>query len=128
MAASFFVHAMQVDFASVLSMEHIGMAKLFKSLEDTRLKVFLEASGSVYEGDVVEFFANVKVVAVTIISFVANRKLALTKDVFSETFGLPTVFLIFRPRPWQKCEQSFLCRSQSELGTEPVAENGGDGA
>ncbi|KZV17396.1 hypothetical protein F511_43031 [Dorcoceras hygrometricum] len=90
MSAFFFVNAMQVDFESVLAMEHTGMAKMFKYLEDTRLKVFLEASGSVYEAAVVEFFANEKVIAGMIVSFVGNRKLALTKDVFAETFGLPT--------------------------------------
>ncbi|KZV29271.1 hypothetical protein F511_23556 [Dorcoceras hygrometricum] len=40
----------------MLAMEHIGMAKMFKSPEDIRLKSFLAASGSVYEATVVEFF------------------------------------------------------------------------
>ncbi|KZV36803.1 hypothetical protein F511_09494 [Dorcoceras hygrometricum] len=51
MAASFFVNAMQVDFESVLAMEHTGMDKMFNSLEDTGVKGFLEASGSVYENE-----------------------------------------------------------------------------
>ncbi|KZV22994.1 hypothetical protein F511_20395 [Dorcoceras hygrometricum] len=38
MAASFFVNAMQVDFESVLAMEHAGMVRMFKTLEDTWLK------------------------------------------------------------------------------------------
>ncbi|KZV48544.1 hypothetical protein F511_16805 [Dorcoceras hygrometricum] len=38
----------------------------------------------------VEFFANAKVIAGTVVSFIANRKLALTRDVFSKTFGLST--------------------------------------
>ncbi|KZV23710.1 Miro (mitochondrial Rho) protein (GTPase/ calcium ion binding) [Dorcoceras hygrometricum] len=63
MAASFFVNAMQVDFAFVLAMEHTGMARMFQTLVDTRLEGFLAASGSVYESAVVEFFTNVKVVA-----------------------------------------------------------------
>ncbi|KZV44284.1 ABC transporter B family member 11-like [Dorcoceras hygrometricum] len=58
MAASFFVNALQVDFESVLTMEHAGMAKIF--------------------------------IAGTVVSFVANRKLAFTKEVFAEAFGLPT--------------------------------------
>ncbi|KZV36707.1 hypothetical protein F511_39740 [Dorcoceras hygrometricum] len=90
MAAFFFVDAMQVDFTSVLAMEHTGMACMFKTLEETGLKGFLAASGSVYENSVVEFFANAKGIAGTIVSFIANRKLALTKEVFAETFGLPT--------------------------------------
>ncbi|KZV31248.1 hypothetical protein F511_13042 [Dorcoceras hygrometricum] len=62
MDASFFVNEMQVDFASVLAMEHTGIARMFKTLEDTRLKGFLAASSSVYENSVVEFFANAKIV------------------------------------------------------------------
>ncbi|KZV46675.1 hypothetical protein F511_10840 [Dorcoceras hygrometricum] len=77
-------------FTSVLAMEHVGMVRMFKSLEDTRLKGFLEASNSVYEGFVTEFFVNAKVITGTIVSFVANRKMVLTKDVFSTVFGLPT--------------------------------------
>ncbi|KZV14160.1 hypothetical protein F511_44303 [Dorcoceras hygrometricum] len=63
MAASFFVNAMQVDFECVLAMEHTGMAKMFKYLEDTWVKGFLEASSSLYEAAMLEFFANAKVIA-----------------------------------------------------------------
>ncbi|KZV36127.1 hypothetical protein F511_16763 [Dorcoceras hygrometricum] len=67
MAAYFFVNAMQVDFESVLSMEHTEMAPMFKTLEDTEHKG-LVASGSVYESVVVEFFSNAKVIAGKIIT------------------------------------------------------------
>ncbi|KZV32175.1 hypothetical protein F511_25181 [Dorcoceras hygrometricum] len=60
MAASISINSMQVDFVSVLAMEHTGMAKIFKSLEVTGIKGFLEASSFVFEGAVTEFFANVK--------------------------------------------------------------------
>ncbi|KZV23644.1 tropinone reductaseAt1g07440 [Dorcoceras hygrometricum] len=70
MVASFFVNAMQVDFVSVLAMEHTRM------------------------GAVTEFFANVKVITGTVVSFVANRKLVVTKDIFAEAFGLPTEGLV----------------------------------
>ncbi|KZV46113.1 hypothetical protein F511_12640 [Dorcoceras hygrometricum] len=90
MAASFFVNTLQVEFESVLTMEHTGMAWMFKSLVDIGIEGFLAASGSVYENAVVELFANVKVVTGTIISTVANEKLALTKEVFAEAFKLPT--------------------------------------
>ncbi|KZV29188.1 hypothetical protein F511_30661 [Dorcoceras hygrometricum] len=90
MAASFFVNALQIDFESVLSMEHSGMVHMFKNLENTGLKGFLNTTRSVYEAGVVEFFANAKVMAGTIVSFVANRKMALTKEIFAEAFGLPT--------------------------------------
>ncbi|KZV57158.1 hypothetical protein F511_36287 [Dorcoceras hygrometricum] len=66
-------------------MEDTGMARMIKTLEETGLKGFLAASGSVYENAVVEFFANAKVIAGTVVSFVANRKLALMKEVFAET-------------------------------------------
>ncbi|KZV26599.1 hypothetical protein F511_24525 [Dorcoceras hygrometricum] len=94
MAASFFNNAMKVDFESVLTMEHTIMDKMIKSLEDTGLKGFLEASGSIYEANVVEFFSNEKFIARTIVIFVSNQKLALTKEVFAETFGLPTEWLV----------------------------------
>ncbi|KZV26932.1 hypothetical protein F511_40010 [Dorcoceras hygrometricum] len=70
-------------------MEHYGMVFMFKTLEDTGLKGFMEESGSVYEAVVVEFFTNEKVIAGTIVSFISNRKLALMKDVSAEAFGLP---------------------------------------
>ncbi|KZV36887.1 hypothetical protein F511_24551 [Dorcoceras hygrometricum] len=94
MAASFFVNAMQFEFAYVLAMENSGMVCMFKTLEDTWLKGFLEVSNSVYEGAMLEFFANAKVIAGTVISFIANRKLAITKDVFAKVFGLPSEGLV----------------------------------
>ncbi|KZV36562.1 hypothetical protein F511_23591 [Dorcoceras hygrometricum] len=90
MASSLSINAMQVNFESVLSMEHIGMVRMFKSMEEIGLKGFLEVSGTVFEGAVIEFFANTKVIAGTIVSFVANKKMIITKDVFAETFGLPS--------------------------------------
>ncbi|KZV44940.1 hypothetical protein F511_33011 [Dorcoceras hygrometricum] len=74
-------------------MEHTGRARMFKTLEDIGLTGFLAASSSVYESVVVEFFANAKVIVGTIVSFVANKKLALMKETFAEAFGLPTEVL-----------------------------------
>ncbi|KZV41658.1 hypothetical protein F511_26459 [Dorcoceras hygrometricum] len=76
-----------VNFASVLTMEHSVMVKMFKSLEDLGLKGFLEASGSVYEEAVLEFFANAKVLAGTIVSLVGARNIAITKDTLIEFSG-----------------------------------------
>ncbi|KZV27673.1 hypothetical protein F511_11901 [Dorcoceras hygrometricum] len=42
MASSLFVNTLQVEFESVLAMEHTGMTRMFKSLEDTGLRGFLE--------------------------------------------------------------------------------------
>ncbi|KZV14468.1 hypothetical protein F511_42493 [Dorcoceras hygrometricum] len=66
-----------------------GMVKMFKSLEDSELKGFLEASDSVSEEAVLEFFANAKVLARTIVSLVGARHIAITKDMFIAVFGLP---------------------------------------
>ncbi|KZV18755.1 hypothetical protein F511_13028 [Dorcoceras hygrometricum] len=41
-----------------------------------------------------EFFGNAKFITGTIVSFVANRKMVITKDVFAEAFGLPTEGLV----------------------------------
>ncbi|KZV55729.1 hypothetical protein F511_12564 [Dorcoceras hygrometricum] len=90
MASSLFVNAMQVNFEFVLTMEHCGMAKVFKSLEVSGLKGFLEASDSVYESAVIEFFTNAKVIAGKIVSLVGTQKMALTKDQYTEDFGIPS--------------------------------------
>ncbi|KZV53572.1 hypothetical protein F511_27296 [Dorcoceras hygrometricum] len=71
-------------------MEHTRVARMFHTLEETWLIWFLAASSTVYESAVVEFFATAKVIAGTIVSFMANRKLVLTKETFAEAFGLPT--------------------------------------
>ncbi|KZV19931.1 hypothetical protein F511_22985 [Dorcoceras hygrometricum] len=49
MAVSFSVTTLQVDFEYVLAMEHSSMVWMFKTLENTGLKSFLTATGSVYE-------------------------------------------------------------------------------
>ncbi|KZV40212.1 hypothetical protein F511_27598 [Dorcoceras hygrometricum] len=90
MASSLFVNALQVEFQSVLAMKHTEISLMFKSLVDTGFEGFFAATGSVYEDVVVEFFVNAKVIAKTIVSFVAIRKLILKKDIFAESFGLPT--------------------------------------
>ncbi|KZV49319.1 hypothetical protein F511_38899 [Dorcoceras hygrometricum] len=82
--ASFTVNALQVNFESVLSMDNAGMVKMFKSLEESGLRVFLGASGSVLEGALTEFFANATVITETIVSTVAKRKIVIMKDVNSE--------------------------------------------
>ncbi|KZV36831.1 hypothetical protein F511_03555 [Dorcoceras hygrometricum] len=70
-------------------MEHNGMIEMFKSLEETGLKGFLEASDSIFEEDVVEFFINSKVIAGTIVSLVGTRKIAIA--------GICLMLRIFAP-------------------------------
>ncbi|KZV38132.1 histone-lysine N-methyltransferase ATXR2 [Dorcoceras hygrometricum] len=113
---------MLVDFESVLAMEHTGMVRMFKTLKDTGLKGFLEESSSVYKVAVLEFFTNAKVVAVTVISFIDNRKLALTKHLAFLLMGW-LVISISRPRQWWTCVAGFLvlmCRH----GTQQKEGNG----
>ncbi|KZV38398.1 hypothetical protein F511_22168 [Dorcoceras hygrometricum] len=87
MAASFSVNALQVEFESMLAMEHAGMVSMFKSMVDTELEGFLAASGSVFEAAVVEFFANTKVIAGNIVSLVTSRKLELSKEILLKLLG-----------------------------------------
>ncbi|KZV19196.1 hypothetical protein F511_19076 [Dorcoceras hygrometricum] len=86
----FTVNALQVNFEYVLSMDIAGMVKMFKSLEESGLRGFLGVSGSVFEGDLIEFFANATVIAGTIVSTMTKRKMVVTKDVFAEMFQLLT--------------------------------------
>ncbi|KZV55555.1 hypothetical protein F511_23514 [Dorcoceras hygrometricum] len=46
---------------------------------EERVKTVWGVSGSVFEGEVTEFFANAKVITDTIVSFVANRKMIVTE-------------------------------------------------
>ncbi|KZV29275.1 hypothetical protein F511_31007 [Dorcoceras hygrometricum] len=63
---------------------------MFKSLEDTGLRGFLEGTTYVFENVVTEFFSNAKVVAGTIISTVCILRWLVNEDIFSATFKLPT--------------------------------------
>ncbi|KZV32871.1 hypothetical protein F511_23997 [Dorcoceras hygrometricum] len=92
--ASFTVTALQVNIESMLSMDNAGMVKMFKSLEESGLRGFLGASGSVFEGALTEFFANASVIAGTIVSTMAKWKKVITKDVFVEVFHLPSKGLV----------------------------------
>ncbi|KZV33530.1 mucin-2-like [Dorcoceras hygrometricum] len=78
-----------VDFASVLAMDHAGMVCMFKSLQDIGLRGFLEGTTYVFDNVVTEFFINAKVIVGTVASTVCNRKLVITKEIFSATFQLP---------------------------------------
>ncbi|KZV55944.1 hypothetical protein F511_10262 [Dorcoceras hygrometricum] len=108
------VNALQVNFASVLTMEHSGMVQMFKSLEESGLKGFLEASGSVYEDAVLDFFANAKALAGTIVSIEGARNIAVTKDTLIKVFGLPseglTSFQTIPRRPYLRCDESSLAK------------------
>ncbi|KZV30412.1 hypothetical protein F511_30906 [Dorcoceras hygrometricum] len=75
-------------------MEHTGMTRMFKSLEDTGLKGFLKGNTFVFENAVTEFFVNAKVIVGTIISTLCNQKLVITEDMFSTIFNLPTEGII----------------------------------
>ncbi|KZV39878.1 hypothetical protein F511_18682 [Dorcoceras hygrometricum] len=77
MVASFSINTLQVDFESVLAMEHSGMVGMFKTLETTGLKGFLTATGSVYEASVGDFFANAK-------------EIGPIEEMFAKAFGFPT--------------------------------------
>ncbi|KZV32502.1 hypothetical protein F511_03710 [Dorcoceras hygrometricum] len=71
-------------------MEDTSMVRMFKSLEESGQKGILGVSRSVFEGSLVEFFTNAKVIAGTIFSMVADQKLVITIDVFAVVFQLPT--------------------------------------
>ncbi|KZV46439.1 zingipain-2-like [Dorcoceras hygrometricum] len=66
MASSLLINTSQVDVTSVLTMEHAGMVRMFKTLEDTGLHGFLEGTTPIFESVVLEFFSNARVIAGTI--------------------------------------------------------------
>ncbi|KZV47712.1 hypothetical protein F511_19425 [Dorcoceras hygrometricum] len=120
MVTSLSANALQVNFDSVLSMENVGMVKMFKTMEETGLKGFLGVQCSVYEGEVIEFFANAKVIAGTIVSFVANRKMVITKDVFAVTFQLPTEGMVgFTDLPAKVVSEMKMRFSSTDVAFRP---------
>ncbi|KZV37578.1 hypothetical protein F511_17923 [Dorcoceras hygrometricum] len=66
------------------------MVCMFKTLEDTWLRGFLEGTTYVFESAVTEFFLNARVLVGTIVSTVCGQKLVVTEETFSATFKLPT--------------------------------------
>ncbi|KZV29208.1 hypothetical protein F511_37746 [Dorcoceras hygrometricum] len=70
------------------------MVSMFKSLVAMVLEGFQAPTGSVYGEAVLEFFDNAEVITGTIVSSVANSKLAPSKEIFSEAFGLPTAGMV----------------------------------
>ncbi|KZV31950.1 hypothetical protein F511_34373 [Dorcoceras hygrometricum] len=78
--ASFVVNALQVNFELVLNMEDVGMVRMFHYLEKSVIRGFLGVSGSVFEEALIQFFTNASVIAGTIVSTVANRKMVITMD------------------------------------------------
>ncbi|KZV18642.1 hypothetical protein F511_03536 [Dorcoceras hygrometricum] len=89
MASSLFVNTLQVEFTSVLTMEHAGMVRMFKTLEDTGLRGFLEGTNPIFESVIVEFFSYARVIAGTIVSTVFGQNLVVTEEIFSGMFKLP---------------------------------------
>ncbi|KZV24351.1 hypothetical protein F511_38489 [Dorcoceras hygrometricum] len=66
------------------------MARMFKSLEDTGLRGFLEGTTYVLESTVTKFFSNARVIPGTVVSTVRGQKVVVTEEIFSATFKLPT--------------------------------------
>ncbi|KZV38411.1 hypothetical protein F511_22910 [Dorcoceras hygrometricum] len=98
-----------VNFTSVLTMEHEGMVRMFKTLEDTGLRGFLEGTTPIYESAVVEFFSNARVIAGTIVSTVCGQKLVVTEEFSSGTFKFPTEDLLFEYRLLHDIVAKSLC-------------------
>ncbi|KZV39041.1 hypothetical protein F511_29798 [Dorcoceras hygrometricum] len=69
---------------------------MFKSLVELGLRGFLGAFASVFEGALTEFFAKASVIAGTIVSTMAKRKIVIMKDVFAKMFHLPIEGMMFR--------------------------------
>ncbi|KZV42387.1 hypothetical protein F511_23845 [Dorcoceras hygrometricum] len=89
MASSLFINTLQVNFESLLAMVHARMVRVFKYLENTGLRGFLEGTTYVFESAVTEFFSNARVIARTVVSTVRGQKLVITEEIFSGTFKLP---------------------------------------
>ncbi|KZV18106.1 phospholipase D alpha 1-like [Dorcoceras hygrometricum] len=90
MAASLIQNALKVNFDSVLSFPDEGMVQIFKSIESTGLRGFLDCPSVIYEYDFVAFFAHSFVRENEIISCVQRKFVRISEDQFAGAFGLPT--------------------------------------
>ncbi|KZV44920.1 hypothetical protein F511_06542 [Dorcoceras hygrometricum] len=84
MASSLFVNTLLVDFTSVVTMEHAGMVRMLKTLEDTGLRGFLEVTTPIFESAIGDFFSNARVIAGTIVRTVFGKSWWSQKKFFRE--------------------------------------------
>ncbi|KZV50372.1 hypothetical protein F511_08017 [Dorcoceras hygrometricum] len=90
MAASLISNALQVTTDSVLSFPDEGMVAMFKDLESTGLRGFLEFPSVLYEQDLESFFSYATVHGDSVISCVQSKYVGFFEELFAGTFGLPT--------------------------------------
>ncbi|KZV19285.1 splicing factor, proline- and glutamine-rich-like [Dorcoceras hygrometricum] len=119
--ATFLNNALQVNFDSVLNMDDEGMVRMFKTLEESRLRGFLGVSGFVFEEALNQFFANATIIAGVIVSTVAKKKLV---DLFSEMFHLPSKGIIsFYRLPAQAVEHMKVLFFATDALFKPSSKN-----
>ncbi|KZV26450.1 hypothetical protein F511_36142 [Dorcoceras hygrometricum] len=90
MAASLIHNALQVNFDSVLSFPDEGMDQMFKALESTGLRGFLDCPSVLYEQDLEIFFSNATVHGDSVISCVQSKFVGIFEEFFAGSFELPT--------------------------------------
>ncbi|KZV23629.1 hypothetical protein F511_33501 [Dorcoceras hygrometricum] len=88
-------------------MEDAGTVRMFQFWRNQGLEDFW-GSGAVFEEGLIQFFANASVIAGTIVSTMANKKMLITMDVFVETFHLPMEGLLSKKKKNMQVEYRLL--------------------
>ncbi|KZV27798.1 hypothetical protein F511_38003 [Dorcoceras hygrometricum] len=91
LSSEFITNALQINFDSFLEIQdNEGMVQMFRALEATGLRGFLECPSVLYEQELEQFFDTAMVQFVDITCAVSGKYVAIFKDRFAGIFNLPT--------------------------------------
>ncbi|KZV36289.1 hypothetical protein F511_28304 [Dorcoceras hygrometricum] len=95
MALSLIASALQVNFDSVLTFPEEGMAAMFKALESTDVRGFLECPSVLYEQELDQFFDTAFVRENEVISAVQGKLIGISEEQLAIVFELPMAGLTY---------------------------------
>ncbi|KZV22070.1 hypothetical protein F511_35362 [Dorcoceras hygrometricum] len=98
------------------------MLKVFKALESSGLRGFLGCSTAIYEVDLLEFFDNAKVESDTVVKHCWGNQGAITEEIFTDVFQLPTEELIIVTELPERMEDAQSESSQTSSKSSAAAE------
>lgn len=101
MANSYTLNSYQVYFASVLTIHDAELVSMFKSLETSGIRTFLDTSTIIYNTPLVDFYARALISKDGNVTYSqGEKKLVIDEDFLSSTFSLPMAGITdFPPYP-----------------------------
>ncbi|KZV46248.1 hypothetical protein F511_08691 [Dorcoceras hygrometricum] len=91
MASAFITYSYQINFESVLMIhDHEGMLNMFKALEDSGLRRFLDYESMLYETKLGHFFDTALIQDEDITCVISSKAVSISPTMFAKVFDLPT--------------------------------------